>query len=160
MRKEGLTKDRYISGKTISDYLQSFAEKNDLIRRIKLNTTVVKAEKADKKWILTLRSASKVSQVAAAKLIVATGVTSGAYMPDFQSDGFNKPIIHSSQIGPEMVHFTGPNVQRATVVGAGKSAFDAVFILLHAGKKVDWVIREDGSGVRPFSHLHCLSSWF
>jgi dimethylaniline monooxygenase (N-oxide forming) len=31
MKKEGLTQDRYISGKTIHDYLHSFAEEHNLV---------------------------------------------------------------------------------------------------------------------------------
>jgi dimethylaniline monooxygenase (N-oxide forming) len=151
MKKEGITKDRYISAKTIHDYLQSYAEDHDLVPRIRLNTTVTNARKIDDRWVLTLNNASHVSQIAGTKLIVASGVTSGPYVPYFQSDGFNKPIIHSSQIGPEMANLTGPNMERATVLGAAKSAYDTVFLLLKAGKKVDWIIREDGSGVRALT---------
>jgi hypothetical protein len=37
-------------------------------------------------------------------------------------------------------------VGRATVIGAAKSAYDTVFLLLQYGVQVNWVIREDGSG--------------
>lgn len=158
MRKEGITKDRYISGKTIHDYLQSFAEDHDLVPRIQLKTSVTNAQKIGEKWVLALNKDEEVSQISGTKLIVASGVTSGVYLPDFPKEGFNKPIIHSSQIGPEIEYLTGPNVERATVLGAAKSAYDTVFLLLQAGKKVDWVIRDDGSGVRaiPNISLHDL----
>ena len=146
MKKEGLTKDRYISGKTIHDYLLSFAQDYDLVRRTQLRTKVKDARKIGEKWILKLEGHGA-SQVSATKLIVATGVTSGPYIPDFPKDGFEKPIIHSGQIGPKIEYLTGPKVQRATVLGAAKSAYDTVFLLLKAGKEVDWIIREDGSGV-------------
>ncbi|ORY03476.1 hypothetical protein BCR34DRAFT_545124 [Clohesyomyces aquaticus] len=145
MKKEGLTKDRYISGKTIHDYLQSFAEDFDLVRRIKLRTTVTDARNVDGSWILTLNGDDK-TRISSTKLIVASGVTSGPYVPDFPKDGFAKPIIHSGQIGTQIAHLTSPDVQRATVLGAAKSAYDTVFLLLKAGKSVDWIIREDGSG--------------
>ena len=147
MKKEGLTKDRYISGKTIHDYLQSFVQDHDLVRRTRLRTTVTNARKIGEKWILTLGN-DDAARVSATKLIVATGVTSGPYVPNFPKEGFEKPIIHSAQIGPQMEYLIGPNVQRATVLGAAKSAYDTVFLLLKAGKEVDWIIREDGSGVR------------
>lgn len=38
------------------------------------------------------------------------------------------------------------SINTATVVGGAKSSYDVVFILLKAGKKVDWIIREDGTG--------------
>ncbi|KAJ5219504.1 hypothetical protein N7468_008708 [Penicillium chermesinum] len=148
MRKEGLTEDRYISGKTIHDYLHSFAEEYNLVRHIRLRTTVTDARKNGEKWTLQLDDRSKTSQcqVSGTKLIVATGVTSGPYIPEFPNEGFVKPIIHSSQIGPQLESLTGPEVQRATVLGAAKSAYDTVFLLLKAGKQVEWIIREDGSG--------------
>ena len=164
MKKEGLTEDRYISGKTIHDYLHSFAEEYNLVRHIRLRTTVTDARKNGEKWTLQLNDRSKTSQsqVSGTKLIVATGVTSGPYVPEFPNEGFVKPIIHSSQIGPQLESLTGPEVQRATVLGAAKSAYDTVFLLLKAGKQVDWIIREDGSGVsriRDHYPEHLLSRW-
>jgi cation diffusion facilitator CzcD-associated flavoprotein CzcO len=147
MKKEGLSKDRYISSQTIHNYLQSFAQDHGLVRRIRLRTKVTNAQKVGDKWILDLNN-DHTSQISAPKLIVATGVTSGPYVPDFPKDGFEKPIIHSADIGVQMNYLTGPKVQRATVLGAAKSAYDTVFLLLKAGKEVDWIIREDGSGVR------------
>ncbi|RDW80311.1 hypothetical protein BP6252_04949 [Coleophoma cylindrospora] len=144
MKKTGLSPDRYISAQTIHDYLQSFAEDHDLVRRIRLQQRVTKAEKIRNKWVLTLNDGA--SQVSGAKLIAATGVTSGPYMPDFPQKGFNKPIVHSSELGKHISHLTGPKVQRVTVLGAAKSAYDTVFMLIKAGKQVDWIIRENGSG--------------
>jgi len=143
-----IPEDRYISGKTIHDYLVSFAEDHDLISRIQLKTSVSNAQKKDDHWALTLSKENAISQISGSKLIVASGVTSGVYLPDFPKSGFNKPILHSSQIGPQMNSIVGPSVERAVVLGAAKSAYDTVFLLLQAGKKVDWIIREDGSGVR------------
>ncbi|ROT41101.1 FAD/NAD(P)-binding domain-containing protein [Sodiomyces alkalinus F11] len=145
MKKEGLTKDRYISAKTIHDYLQSFAKDYDLVRRIRCRTKVTSARRFGSKWILTLND-DEACQVTGSKLIAATGVTSGPHVPDFPRDGFVKPIIHSGEIGSHIETLLGPEVQRATVLGAAKSAYDTVFFLLKAGKKVDWIIRDDGSG--------------
>lgn len=148
MKKEVLTKDRYISGKTIHDYLQSFAEDHDLLRRIRLRTIVTDARKVGDKLTLDSRNRSNDAyQVSGTKLIVATGVSSSPYVPEFPNAGFAKPIIHSSQLRDQLAHLTSPEVQRATVVGAAKSAYDTVFLLLKSGKGVDWIIRENGSGV-------------
>lgn len=147
MKKEGLSKDRYISAKTIHDYLHSFSRDHDLVDRTKLRTRVTNAEKVGEKWILTLNDDAS-QKLSSTKLVVASGVTSGKYVPDFPHEGFEKPIIHSGDLGPHIEYMTGPNVKRATVLGAAKSAYDTVFFLLKAGKEVDWIIREDGSGVR------------
>ncbi|KID93457.1 hypothetical protein MAJ_10579, partial [Metarhizium majus ARSEF 297] len=116
MKKMGLSPDRYISAQTIHNYLQSFAEDHDLVRRIR------------------------------AKLIVATGVTSGPHVPDFPQKGFHKPILHSSELGKYISHLIGPKAQPVTVLGAAKSAYDTAFMLIKSGKQLDWIIRENGSG--------------
>ncbi|KAL2802401.1 putative dimethylaniline monooxygenase [Aspergillus granulosus] len=155
MKKEGLTKDRYISAKTIHDYLQGFAKEFDLASRTRSQTTVKDARKnqSGEGWILSVETridnqgGTEEGSILAEKLIVATGVTSGPFVPQFpKDDTFSKPVIHSSELGPSMEYLTGPEVQRATVLGAAKSAYDTVYMLLKAGKKVDWVIREEGSG--------------
>ena len=145
MKQTGLSPDRYISAQTIHDYLQSFAEDHDLVRRIRLEQRVTKAEKLGGKWVLTLNDGA--SQVSGSKLIAATGVTSDPYMPDFPQKEFDKPIVHSSELAKVISHLTGPKVQRVTVLGAAKSAYDTAFMLIKAGKQVDWIIRENGSGV-------------
>jgi hypothetical protein len=57
------------------------------------------------------------------------------------------PISHAQQTRTSLQDLD--TIQRATVVGGAKSAFDTVFLLLRAGKKVDWVIRPDASGSGP-----------
>lgn len=144
MKKEGLTPDRYIGGQTIHNYLHDFAKDHDLIRRTRFNTTVTKVEKvANEGWLVHI---AKASSIRCEKLIYAAGASSGPYIPSWPREHFTKPIIHSSQLGASVKTLEGPSIQRAVVVGAAKSAYDTVFLLLKAGKKVDWVIRKDGSG--------------
>ncbi|KAK2749195.1 hypothetical protein FQN57_006810 [Myotisia sp. PD_48] len=144
MKREGLTEDRYISGETIHDYLNSFARDYDLVRRTRLNTRVTNVEKlSDGSWLFNIKDNAP---IIGTKLIWATGVSSGPYVPSFPQNNFESPIIHSSLIGPKMEELKGPSVNTAVVVGAAKSSYDTVFLLLKAGKKVHWIIREDGSG--------------
>lgn len=49
-------------------------------------------------------------------------------------------------MGTSLEALQSPANKRVVVLGAAKSAYDTVFLLLKAGKKVDWIIREDGSG--------------
>ncbi|OKL57961.1 hypothetical protein UA08_06761 [Talaromyces atroroseus] len=144
MKKKGLTPDRYISGNTIHEYLNSFAQDYDLMRRIRLNTTVENVEKmAGGGWRLDIL---KEKPLWATKLIVASGVSSKPYIPTWPMEGFTKPIIHSAQIGTSLDALHDPSVKQVTVLGAAKSAYDTVFLLLKAGKQVDWIIRDKGSG--------------
>lgn len=144
MKKEGLSPDRYISGDTIHHYLQSFAEDYDLIPRIRLNTQVTNVEKtSDGGWQLHIAHGAKLKST---KLIVASGVSSHPSIPSWPKEGFTKPMIHSAQIGTSLEAMRDASVKKVVVLGAAKSAYDAVFLLLKAGKQVDWVIREKGSG--------------
>ncbi|ETN44956.1 uncharacterized protein HMPREF1541_09831 [Cyphellophora europaea CBS 101466] len=154
MSKEGLTKDRYISGETIHRYLNNFARDYGLLPLIRLNTRVARIERADggeAKWRLSLRTRGASYrtgdyQLEAAKVIQASGVTSEKYVPDFPRERFSKPIIHSGELGVMANDLGAEETKRIVVLGAAKSAYDTVFHLLKEGKKVDWVIREDGTG--------------
>ncbi|KAH8704704.1 putative monooxygenase [Talaromyces proteolyticus] len=144
MKKEGLTPDRYISGNTIHNYLYSFAKDYDLVRRTRLETTVTNVEKmVSGSWRLDILGDKPLW---ASKLIVATGVSSEPYIPTWPKEGFSKPIIHSAQTGTSLDELHSLAVKRVVVLGAAKSAYDTVFLLLKAGKKVDWIIRDEGSG--------------
>ncbi len=148
MEKKGLTPDRYISGNTINEYLTAFAEKNGIVSRIRLQTKVKSIKKVGNKatmWRLMVEGEQEYV-LETTKVIVASGASSGPYVPDFPRSRFTKPIIHSSQIGRSLSEIGSPAVQRVVILGAAKSAYDTVFLMLKQGKKVDWVIREDGSG--------------
>ena len=142
MKNVDISPDRYIPGSTIHDYLNDFARAYDLVRRIRLETTVTNVEKLDKDgWRLSVAGAPSIR---AKKLIYATGATSYPYIPSWPKDNFTRPIIHSAQTGTSLEELRG--IKRATVVGAAKSSYDTVFLLLKQGVQVDWIIREDGTG--------------
>ncbi|RYP76536.1 hypothetical protein DL770_007207 [Monosporascus sp. CRB-9-2] len=50
-------------------------------------------------------------------------------------------------------------VNRATVVGAAKSSLDTVYLLLRAGKKADWIIRDEGAGPIAMGPPTILGIW-
>ena len=149
MKSTGITPDRYISGNTVNEYLRDFAKQTNIVGAIRLETKVKRIEKQHTKptsWLLTIDNGGQESVLESAKLIVASGVTSGPYVPDIPRNNFTKPVIHSAQIGTSMSALKDDNVKRVVVLGAAKSAYDAVFLMLKQGKKVDWVIRADGTG--------------
>ena len=152
MKAKGLTPDRYISGYTINEYLHEFSENNNLIGAIRLQTKVQSIKKQGTKasnWLLTVENSGQESLIETTKLIVACGPVSSPYLPDIPRSAFTKPVIHSAQIGTSMSDFKLPSVQRVVVLGAAKSAYDIVFLMLKQGKKVDWVVRADGTGPLP-----------
>ncbi|ORY69608.1 cofactor FMO1 FAD enzyme [Pseudomassariella vexata] len=142
MQREGITSDGYISGDTINKYLNDFAKDYDLVRRCRLRTKVVKVDRmSGEGWRLEFEGRPAIE---CTKLIYASGATSHPVIPSWPKTGFNSPIIHSSETGTHLAALD--KIQTATVVGAAKSAYDTVFLLLKAGKRVNWVIRKDGSG--------------
>ncbi|KAF3011501.1 hypothetical protein E8E14_008043 [Neopestalotiopsis sp. 37M] len=143
MRREGISDDGYIPGDTINKYLVEFADQYDLARRARLSTSVRQITRLPGRgWRLDLGEGKR--PVECSKLIYASGPTSHAVVPSWPTSNFEKPVIHSTETGAHLDDLK--KIQKATVVGGAKSAFDTVFLLLDAGKKVDWVIRKDGAG--------------
>ncbi|KAK4240608.1 hypothetical protein C8A03DRAFT_41919 [Achaetomium macrosporum] len=148
MRREGISNDGYISGATIHRYLQAFAHDFNLAQRTRFNTTVRNVVRLPdgRGWRLEFEGDGK-RPVECAKLIYASGATSHPVVPSWSRSNFDVPIIHSQETGTHLDALA--KIQRATVIGGAKSAFDTVFLLLDAGKQVDWIIRPDESGSGP-----------
>jgi cation diffusion facilitator CzcD-associated flavoprotein CzcO len=149
MKREGITKDGYIAAQTVHEYLTSFAEEFDLTRRTRLRTRVVEVNRTDdgKRWVINVKVGVKLM---CDKLIYATGPTSNPIVPTFPSEGFDSPVVHSQVMG-ERLPWIQENCKRTTVIGGAKSAFDTVYMLIKAGQKVDWVIRDSPSGPMSLS---------
>lgn len=149
-----------MSGEMIHSYLQKYAEDHDLIRRIRFNTFVTGAKQTDDlKWQLSFKNSNDILETE--KLMVATGVTSIPYMPDFNRGDPDIPVIHSRDLGAFYKELLDDNIKEVIVVGAAKSAYDAVYLLLRMGKKVTWAIRENGGGplsILPFKILNMINS--
>lgn len=146
MRDEGITADGYISCQTIHTYLCEFAQDFGLTKRARLQCSVqeVKRLPEGNGWTLNVTGA-KPGTVQCEKLIWAAGAISEPVIPSYpKPDAFSVPIIHSGDTGKNLGMIE--KVQSVTVVGGGKSAFDTVFLLLKNGKRVNWVIRDNGSG--------------
>lgn len=158
--RNGNPDDARVTGEMIQEYLQRYAEDHDLLRRIRFNTFVESAKQHPGGWRLTFRHSRDV--IEASKLLVATGVTSIVYMPKFEEeDDRSVPITHSCHLGANFTTLQDNTVQHVVVVGAAKSAYDAVYLLLSMGKKVTWVIRAGGAGplaILPFNLLGTLNS--
>ncbi|KAL6861990.1 cofactor FMO1 FAD enzyme [Trichoderma novae-zelandiae] len=142
MKHEGITEDGYISGETIHNYLTDFAWDYDLVRRTRLKTTVTQVLRTPSGgWRLELENKAPIE---CEKLIYASGATSHPVIPSWPKKNFTSPVIHSCENGTHLgaLH----RIESATVIGGAKSSYDTVFFLLKAGKRVNWIIREDGSG--------------
>ena len=147
MSERGATSQKLVTGNMIHNYLHKYAEDHDLLRRIRFSTFVDRAERCNRGWHLSFKDSTDV--VETEKLLVATGVTSIPNLPEYESQDVSIPIIHSKDLGLSFDALRKDRIQSVIVVGAAKSAYDAVYLLLTLGKKVTWIIRPDGAGPLP-----------
>ncbi|KAK4182963.1 hypothetical protein QBC35DRAFT_526401 [Podospora australis] len=147
MPNQGITDDGYVSGETIHAYLNDFARDFGLVERTRLKTSVtnvseILASPSGMRWKLDVEGKPSIE---CKKLIYASGATSHPVIPIWpKTPSFKASVIHSSEVGMHLGAIE--KISSATVVGGAKSSYDTVFLLLKSGKKVDWIIREDGSG--------------
>lgn len=143
-----------ISGDMVTKYLETYAEKHDLLKRCQFKTHVMRIEREPDLglWKIITRPTNdleaKPEVLRCTKLIVSTGHET---VPNFPSDldlgKYTGTVFHSKEYGKhhdEMVK--DESIKSVTVVGGNKSAFEIAANFGLAGKKVNWLIREDGQG--------------
>ena len=155
----GVGKRGILSGEALYAYIYKYTEHFDLLRRTRLDTRVVRATNHGSDpvnaWTLELGGAVE-SIVTCTKLIVATGQASQPLIPSFPGqETFTKPIIHSAKLGDVgRSLISNASVSHITVLGGSKSAHDAVYMFLRAGKRVTWLTRRTGRGAIPMAKTH------
>ncbi|KAK2612304.1 FAD-dependent monooxygenase dep4 [Conoideocrella luteorostrata] len=157
MSKDDISPDGFVSGKNIQKYLEGFAKDHDLISRLRLKTRVEKVKRwsSSDGWVLDIKGENP---LACNKLIYATGANSSPLIPKWPREGFEKPVIHSLDLGMHQDYIKN-NIQSAVVVGRSKSSYDVVYHLLCAGKKINWVMRDGQSGAFSLYGPKFLGLW-
>lgn len=149
MPQDGKPENNLVSGDMIWRYLDKFASDNDLKRHIRFNSWVsdVRHSPQGTGWTLTVNGIT----IETAKLICATGVTTQINSPGFSITDNPIPVIHAVDIAKSVAGFSDATnkFDHFVLIGAAKSAYDAAYLLCSLGKKVTWIIREDGSGPMP-----------
>lgn len=111
--------------------------------KIRYNCTVHSAEHiTDGGWKLLVETGEegRTCQLRAKRLVVATGLTSQPFLPDFEGqEQFGRPLFHSKEF--TRYANTMDEAKSVTVFGGTKSAWDAVYAYASRGVHVDWVIR-------------------
>ncbi|KAK4442080.1 FAD/NAD(P)-binding domain-containing protein [Podospora aff. communis PSN243] len=144
----GVKPGEFIPGTVMHKYLTKYAEKFDILDKIRYRSKVLSAEHQDGPdggWVLTIQSGSSETRLFARKLIMATGFTSDPFLPHFEGqEEFGVPLFH----GKHFLQHAGTleSAKTVTVFGGTKSAWDAVYAYGIKGIKVNWVIRESGHG--------------
>jgi cation diffusion facilitator CzcD-associated flavoprotein CzcO len=157
-----------IKGKMVAQYLDRYARRFKIVERCRLNTDVLRVERSGKGWKVWIQWMDfyqlKVEVLYCDVLILATGMTSKPCtpkcdemlartesilkpcFPTMDTSKYQGPIIHTKDLNDCSAILKKPHVKDVTVVGGNKSAAEAVSICVSAGKIVNWVIRENGSG--------------
>ncbi|KAL2036379.1 hypothetical protein N7G274_010900 [Stereocaulon virgatum] len=137
----------FFKSKHTTEYLENYVDQHrfggrSLRDRITFEFQVKSIKKQNAVWVVKGDSAT----FHASKVIVASGLTSNPNMPNLPRENyFDAPIIHQETFGQSSV-LSSPNLQKITVVGAGKSSADMVYACVKAGKIVSWIIRASGTG--------------
>ncbi|KAL4899972.1 hypothetical protein BDW74DRAFT_183288 [Aspergillus multicolor] len=129
------------------------------------------AEFMEKSWVITYRNTNtpgksdsegdsearpSMHTVRTRKLIIATGLTSQPRIPTLAGEGsFNAPLFHIKEFAryqdllldkrPPSESIEQDNAPIA-ILGGSKSAWDAVYACASNGHRVNWIIRESGTG--------------
>jgi cation diffusion facilitator CzcD-associated flavoprotein CzcO len=144
----GVKPGEHIPGEVLQTYFEKYVEHFQFADKIRLNRKVESAEhQTDGSWLLTVAKAEGGSKsLLTHKLIVATGMTSQAFLPTFQGqESFEAPLFHCRDF-PKYEKEVLQDGKRATVFGGTKSAWDAAYACASSGLQVDWIIRESGHG--------------
>ena len=90
-------------------------------------------------------SQRRITTLVAAKLVLATGITSELYIPIFpRQEEFTTPILHSKQLKSQADDLASR--KNVVVLGGNKSAWDACYSAAKSGSQVHMVIRPSGGG--------------
>lgn len=139
----GVQPGQHIPGTVIHEYLAKYAQHFGVLDKIRFEHKVDSAEhQGEGGWILTVRDvkANRESKIVAKRLVVATGLTSQAFLPHFSGqERFGAPLFH----GKDFLQHAGTlqTAKSVTVFGGTKTAWDLVYQYATKGIHVDWVVR-------------------
>jgi dimethylaniline monooxygenase (N-oxide forming) len=159
MSNEGIGDDGSIPGSCVHRYLTEYATKFGLVGRLRLESGVQNVTRTEDGALWNLQLANNKGSLICEKIIVATGLTSQPYIPAIPNQGYEGEILHTKELGKSetVQRIDTLAVKRVLVHGGSKSAFDAVYLLLRAGKYVEWVVR-NGNGPSIMTPITVLGS--
>ncbi|OAG39849.1 hypothetical protein AYO21_05915 [Fonsecaea monophora] len=145
----GVKPGQHIPGAVVHEYLCQFAEQFRLVPCLRLQTKVESAELQETgQWLLRVRGQAEDDEakcLEADRLVVATGLTSEPYIPQYAGiESFRGNFLHSRQMRDRANDVE--TSKEVVVVGANKSAWDVCYSAARAGAHVNMVIRPQGGG--------------
>lgn len=152
--KYGCDPKKHIPGLTMHKYITDYAKHHDLVRHIKFRTRVTDVTKLKNgDWEITARETDihgghKIVLYRCQKIVCSVGLSSTANpisIPGMEK--FGKKILATIQLRKEApALIKDAEARTVTVLGGSKTAYDMVYTLASAGKKVNWCIRQSGIG--------------
>ncbi|KAK3614435.1 hypothetical protein LTR56_027259 [Elasticomyces elasticus] len=147
----GVKEGEYLPGTVVHDYLAEYAKHWSIYNCIRFESKALHTEQLPngEGWHLTSHDEE------AHRGNWSHLTTSAIHVKGQES--YNAPIVNTASLlkyGPELLG--DPNVTQVTVIGTGKSAYDAIYTFASAGKQVDWVIRKDDHGPAWMSKSHII----
>jgi hypothetical protein len=145
----GVKPGEHIPGHVLHGYLKAYAEKFGVYRRIRFCSKVETVEEQPEVgWLVSVVSRERGTdraRILTKKLIVATGLTSKAFLPEFEGEAsFNAPLFHFKEF---LAHSETLKTAKSVVVfGGAKSGWDVAYTYASSGVAVEWVIRSSGHG--------------
>lgn len=142
----------HIPGTVVHDYLTQVADHFNLTARTRLETRIESAElKENGEWLLKVSSAAAKGSnpttynIVAEKLVIATGLTSEPFVPQYPGQGdFQGNVFHSLELKARAKDIEA--AKDVVVLGGNKSAWDACYSAVIAGARVRMVMRPTGGG--------------
>lgn len=147
----GVCEGQHIPAAVLHRYLTDFSKKFGVFERTRFDTKVTSVESTPSEtWKIAVTSSKSEGGeevLETEKLIMATGLTSEPNLPSYSGqETFTSKFLHAKDFcaNSETVN----TCKRATVVGAGKSAFDCAYAYATAegNDHVDLIIRPTGDG--------------
>ncbi len=146
----GVKEGDHIPGEVIHEYLNAYADEFGIAEHIRLGTRVLSAEHQETEeggWVLAITTSAdadgkqeKPKRVVARQLIIATGLTSEAFLPHFEGqETFGGRVFHGKHF--QQNRDTLETARSAVVFGGTKFAWDAAYAYATAGVQAHMVIR-------------------
>ena len=139
----------------IMDYLESYAEKFQLMPHIKLNTQVTKVEKKGEIWQVNCSGGDTYTS---SFLIIATGVIQkpNRELQETALKGYSGKVFHASEIKSVIEEYKG---KRLLVLGGGETAADICKEWLSHSKFIYWSIPRGQHFFRKYGKVF-RTPWF
>ncbi len=127
----------YPNHRRMCAYFKNYAAHFKLYDHFFFNTKVLKVEKMNSQWMVTIQTKdTQIHTFFYKGVIIANGTLSEPNLPNFEGS-FDGELIHSSQYKNASIF----DDKRVLVIGAGNSGCDIVVDAVHRAKKVDISVR-------------------